>query len=101
MLYFSIVSTIGPLLVTYIICFVSAIVPLKCKKCERYYIGQTGRKFKTRYKEHIRDIKTTKVNTGDAEHILNTGHSYGTIYIYKSECVCLCVCVSDCLSVQD
>jgi hypothetical protein len=35
------------------------------------------RNFKTRYKEHIRDIKNNRYNIGYAGHILNTGHSYG------------------------
>jgi hypothetical protein len=30
------------------------------------------------FKEHIRDIRSNKGNTGYASHILNTGHTYGT-----------------------
>jgi hypothetical protein len=43
------------------------------------YIGQTGRNFKTRYKEHIQDIKSNKSKTGFSHHILNTGHAYDNI----------------------
>jgi hypothetical protein len=57
----------------------AGVYKLKYKKCEQYYIGETGRKFKTRYKERIRDIKNNKDNIGYVAHILNTGHSYGTI----------------------
>jgi hypothetical protein len=31
------------------------------------------------YKEHIRNNKNNRDNTGYTEHILNTRHSYGTI----------------------
>jgi hypothetical protein len=50
---------------------------LKCSKCHLQYIGQTGRSFLTRYKERIRAIKYNKDSSGFAQHILNTGHSYG------------------------
>jgi hypothetical protein len=50
---------------------------LKCKDCPLHYIGQTGRSFATRYKEHIWAIKYNRETSGYARHILNTGHSYG------------------------
>jgi hypothetical protein len=43
------------------------------------YIGQTGQIFKTRYKEHIRAIRTNNGNSGYSNHTLNTGHAYGSI----------------------
>jgi hypothetical protein len=43
------------------------------------YIGQTGRTFNTRYKEHIYNIKSNNSNTGYSRHILDNGHSYGTM----------------------
>jgi hypothetical protein len=43
------------------------------------YVGQTGRKFRTRYKEHMRDIRNNKENTGYSHHILSTGHMYGML----------------------
>jgi hypothetical protein len=48
-------------------------------ECGGAYVGQTGRKFRVRYKEHIRDIRSNKGNTGFANHILNSGHTYGTL----------------------
>jgi hypothetical protein len=45
-------------------------------ECGGAYIGQTGRKFRIRYKEHIRNNRD---NTGYSNHILNTGHTYGTL----------------------
>jgi hypothetical protein len=43
------------------------------------YIGHTGRTFKVRYKEHIQAIRNNNGNSGYSNHILNTGHAYGTI----------------------
>jgi hypothetical protein len=36
-------------------------------------------KFVTRYKEHILAIRNNNSNSGYSNHILNTGHTYGTI----------------------
>jgi hypothetical protein len=47
--------------------------------CPLKYVGQTGRTFNTRYKEHIHDIRSNNSNKGYENHILNTGHTYGTI----------------------
>jgi hypothetical protein len=46
------------------------------------YIGQTGRTFKVRYKEHIQAIRNNNGNFGYSNHILNTGYTYGTIRYY-------------------
>jgi predicted GIY-YIG superfamily endonuclease len=42
---------------------------LKCMTCEQVYIGQTGRDIKTRYKEHVSDIKSKKDKSRYALHI--------------------------------
>jgi hypothetical protein len=55
----------------------SGIYQIKCLDCPLKYIRQTGRIFKTKYKEHIHDIRSN--NSGYSNHILNTGHTYGTI----------------------
>jgi hypothetical protein len=47
--------------------------------CPLHYMGQTGPSFQTRYKEHIHAIKYNKDISTYAQHILNTGHSYGNI----------------------
>jgi hypothetical protein len=47
--------------------------------CPLKYLGQTGRTFKTRYKEHIQAIRSNNSNSGYANHMLNTGHTYGSI----------------------
>jgi hypothetical protein len=52
---------------------------MKSLDCPLKYIGQTGRTFDTRCKEHIHDIRSNNSNSGYSSHILNTGHTYGTI----------------------
>jgi hypothetical protein len=47
--------------------------------CPMEYIEQTRRTFNTRYKEHIYDIRSNNSNSGYSNHILNTGHAYGTM----------------------
>jgi hypothetical protein len=48
-------------------------------ECGGAYTGQTGRKFRIRYKEHIRDIRNNRNKTGCSNHILNTRHTYGNL----------------------
>jgi hypothetical protein len=57
----------------------SGIYLMKCLACPLKYIGQTGRTFNIRYKEHIHAVRTNNSNSGYSNHILNTGHTYGTI----------------------
>jgi hypothetical protein len=57
----------------------SGVYGLKCQNCPGIYIGQTGRSFKIRYKEHVQDIKNNKSRTGFSNHIFNTGHAYDTV----------------------
>jgi hypothetical protein len=52
---------------------------MRCMDCPLKYIGQTGRTFKARYKEHIQAIRNNNGNSGYSKHILNTGHTYGSI----------------------
>jgi hypothetical protein len=52
---------------------------MKCTGCPLKYVGQTGRTFNTRYKEHIHNIRSNNSNSGYSNHILNTGHTYGMI----------------------
>jgi hypothetical protein len=51
---------------------------MKCLDCPLRYIGQTGRTFSIRYKEHIHAIRNNS-NFGFSNHVLNTGHKYGTV----------------------
>jgi hypothetical protein len=47
--------------------------------CPHQYIGQTGRPFKTRFKENIGAIKHYSDTSTYAQHILNNVHTYGNI----------------------
>ena len=44
--------------------------------CDKFYIGQTGRKFIDRFKEHLpkKNISSTKSNL--AFHLINKSHNY-------------------------
>ena len=52
---------------------------LKCNDCPNYYIGQTGRSFKTRYTEHIKALTQPLIKSNFAEHIFNTHHTFTDI----------------------
>jgi hypothetical protein len=52
---------------------------MKCLDCPLKYIGQTGRTFNARCQEHIQIFRSNNSNSGYSSHILNTGHTYGTI----------------------
>jgi hypothetical protein len=52
---------------------------MKCMDCPLKYVGQTGRTFYTRYKEHIQAIRNNNSNSGYSNHTLNTGHTYVSI----------------------
>jgi hypothetical protein len=54
---------------------------LKYNECPIRYIGQTGRMFKDRYREHIQAIRTNRQTSKYAQHILDAGHAYGTIEV--------------------
>ncbi|KAJ4433893.1 hypothetical protein ANN_16206 [Periplaneta americana] len=52
---------------------------LKCNTCNNFYIGQTGRSFQTRYKEHITAVTKLQNTSTYAEHITNANHTYRDI----------------------
>jgi len=43
------------------------------------YTGQTGRPFKTRFQEHMRDFKYNNRRSTFAQHLLEKGHAIGKI----------------------
>jgi hypothetical protein len=55
-------------------CEACGVYKIKCRSCQNAYIGQTGRSFKVRFKEHINDIVNNRSKTGYSQHILNNGH---------------------------
>lgn len=61
----------------------SGVYQLQCSNCPLKYVGQTGRTFNIRFKEHIHDIKNNGQNSKFAQHILDTMHDYNTIEHWK------------------
>jgi hypothetical protein len=58
----------------------SGIYQLQCGECPLKYIGQTGRTFKARYREHINAIKVNKQQHSKfVQYILEITHTYDTI----------------------
>jgi hypothetical protein len=62
----------------YVVIFQGGIYQMKCLHCPLKHIGQTGKTFHTRYKEHtrIQAIRNCNSNSGYSNHILNAGHKY-------------------------
>lgn len=74
----------------------SGIYQINCSDCKSFYIGQTGRSFKSRFKEHIQALKSnnkTTMKSNYAEHLLKNNHNYESMeknltiidYMPKSE----------------
>jgi hypothetical protein len=55
----------------------SGIYALTCNTCKQAYVGQTSRKLKQRYQEHIRYIRNNDPQSAYALHILKNQHEYG------------------------
>jgi hypothetical protein len=53
----------------------SGIYRIKCLDCPLKHIGQTGRNFHTRCKEHVQAIRSNNDNSRHSNHTLNTGHT--------------------------
>jgi hypothetical protein len=52
-----------------------AVYQLECGDCNRKYVGQTGRSFHTRFKEHKGDFDNNNNKSLFAKHLLEEGHS--------------------------
>ena len=48
---------------------------IPCADCSWSYIGETGRSFSTRKKEHIRNVKLWKIGSNIAAHAWRNNHS--------------------------
>ena len=57
----------------------AGVYKLTCQGCNKAYIGQTGRNFHTRYKEHTRDYKYNTRKSKFATHLLDHNHPIGNI----------------------
>jgi hypothetical protein len=54
----------------------SGVYQMICKDCPLKYVGQTGRTYRTRYNEHIREIQTNGKTSKYAQRLPNTTHNY-------------------------
>jgi hypothetical protein len=57
---------------------ISGIYQLTCTDCNKKYIGQTGRPFLVRYKEHARQYTHDSNKSNFAKHLLDHQHTYIT-----------------------
>ena len=57
----------------------SGIFQLTCPTCNMKYTGQTGRSFRIRFQEHLRDFKHGNGKSSFAQHLLENGHANGPI----------------------
>ena len=55
----------------------SGVYKLTCPDCHKMYIGQTGRQFSTRYKEHMTAWRNLSTTSSFAQHLIEEGHSSG------------------------
>ena len=54
----------------------TGIYKLKCNDCDKIYLGQTGRPFKERFKEHLPTKNLENIKSNFAKHIVNENHNY-------------------------
>jgi hypothetical protein len=57
----------------------NGVYQLTCPTCHKKYVGQTGRPFNLRFREHYRDYKYANNKSKFAQHIIEEGHSFGPI----------------------
>lgn len=62
---------------------------LVCNDCEMYYIGQTGRTFLHRYKEHLPKNSTNSESSSYARHLVTNSHTYTD---FETNCRPLHIC---------
>ena len=48
---------------------------IKCRVCNKLYIGETGRRLGDRFREHLRSTRTTNTDLPVALHFTSHGHS--------------------------
>jgi hypothetical protein len=52
---------------------------LICPDCHKAYVGQTGRQFSVRYKEHKKSFRDKTDTSRYAKHLNGNDHSFGPI----------------------
>jgi len=58
----------------------SGVYRLTCPDCHKAYIGQTGRRFAARFKEHEAAFGNNGHSSNFAKHLIEEGHSFGPIH---------------------
>jgi hypothetical protein len=53
---------------------------LTCPDCNMRYVGQTGRTFRVRFKEHFQDFKHGHMKSKFAQPLIENGHCFGLIH---------------------
>jgi hypothetical protein len=53
---------------------------LTCPECNKAYVGQTGRSFPQRFKEHKSTFKFNRNDSNYVQHALEDSHSFGPIH---------------------
>ena len=53
---------------------------LTCPDCNKVYVGQTGRSFAQRFKEHENAFRSSSNTSNYAKHILELPHLFGPIH---------------------
>ena len=57
----------------------SGIYELTCPDCDKKYVGQTDRSFRTRFREHLWDYRYKTGNSKFAQYLHEHDHSFGPI----------------------
>jgi hypothetical protein len=57
----------------------SGVYKLTCPDCHKAYVGQTGRQFSIRYREHQRSFHDKTDTSRYAKHLNEKGHSFGPV----------------------
>lgn len=67
----------------------SGVYRMECSTCDKFYIGQTGRSFGIRYKEHLPKGKLVNITSNFAKHLIDDNHDYES---FEANCIPLHVC---------
>jgi hypothetical protein len=87
---FTTINTIGKILASQHQCTANkydkcGVYQLICPTCSMNYVGQTGRPFKVRFREHLHEFKYSNKKSQFAKHLLDNGHKnfnyYNTIVL--------------------
>ena len=54
----------------------SGVYRIQCSECDKFYIGQTERKFIEKFKEHLPKKNPQTTSSNYALHLINENHNY-------------------------